>query len=236
MLNDDGVTIVAVAILSGTVSVLLAVSLIRLWDRRPRRFSRSPVRDRLETSLQPMVFLFKGTQLIDATPPAHGLLDRIAGPGDDWGRLQQWLGPRFPDAPERLARMDRLGRVEMTGAHGRGSAALRLTAEDLGDRVWRLTLSDPTADNAGIIVDSMSLQAMEEELELLQRALDQTPMLVWRQDAEDRIIWANAAYLRRAEARSDDRLGWPLPRLFDTPRPVPGAGTATRRAALEDNG
>ncbi|MDM7459655.1 MAG: PAS-domain containing protein, partial [Paracoccus sp. (in: a-proteobacteria)] len=45
-----------------------------------------------------------------------------------------------------------------------------------------------------------------------------------------------AAYLRRAEARSDDGLGWPLPRLFDTPRPVPGAGTATRRAALEDNG
>ncbi|WP_156118118.1 hypothetical protein, partial [Paracoccus sp. PAMC 22219] len=53
-------------------------------------------------------------------------------------------------------------------------------------------------------------------------------MLVWRLDDEDRVTWANAAYLRRAEARSEEALGWPLPRLLDAPRPVPGAGTATR--------
>ena len=73
-------------------------------------------------------------------------------------------------------------------------------------------------------------------LSLLRGALDQTPMLVWRLDDEDRVTWANAAYLRRAEARSDEALGWPLPRLLDAPRPVPGAGTATRRAGLEDQG
>ena len=124
----------------------------------------------------------------------------------------------------------------MTGAEGRGSATLRLVAEDLGDRMWRLTVTDPQAEHAGIVVDSMSLHAMEEELDLLRRALDQTPMLVWRQDEDERITWANAAYLRRAETRNDGVLGWPLPRLLDAPKPVPGAGTATRRAALEDNG
>ncbi len=234
---SEGIGLVATAILAGTLSVILAVGAIRLWDAaRSRNQAGSAGRDRLDAAIQPMVFLFRQTRLIDATPPARGLLDRIGAPGDDWSRLQQWLGPRFPEAPARMSQLERLGRIEMTGAEGRGSATLRLVAEDLGDRMWRLTVTDPRAEHAGIVVDSMSLHAMEEELDLLRRALDQTPMLVWRQDEDERITWANAAYLRRAETRNDGVLGWPLPRLLDAPKPVPGAGTATRRAALEDNG
>ncbi|MFD2813835.1 hypothetical protein ACFSYD_03615 [Paracoccus aerius] len=83
----------------------------------------------------------------------------------------------------------------------------------------RITITDPQAEYAGIVVDSMSQQAMEEELDLLRRSLDQTPMLVWRQDAEERVTWANAAYLRKAEGQTDEPIGWPLPRLLDSPRP-----------------
>lgn len=236
-MNIEGIELVAVAVLAGTLSVILAVAVIRLWDRlRQGRGYRGAGRDRLDAAIQPMVFLFRQHRLVDATAPARGLLDRISAPGDDWTRLQQWIGPRFPEAPARLAQLERLGRVEMTGAQGRGSATLRLLAEDLGDRMWRVSVTDPNAEHAGIVVDSMSLHAMEEELDLLHLALDQTPMLVWRQDEEERITWANAAYLRRAETRRDEALGWPLPRLLDAPKPVPGAGTATRRAAIEDNG
>ncbi|MBM3603995.1 MAG: PAS domain-containing protein [Alphaproteobacteria bacterium] len=172
----------------------------------------------------------------DATPPARALLDRVGGAESDWLRLMHWVGPRFPEAPDRLAQLHRLGRIELVGQQGHGTAVLRLVAEDLGDRLMRITISDPGAEHAGIVVDAMSLQAMEEELHLLRGALDQTPMLVWRLDGQDRVTWANSAYLRRAEARTEGDIGWPLPRLLDAPRPGSGAGTTTRRAALEDNG
>lgn len=230
----DGVALVAVAIFCGTASVLLAVAAIRVWDRRFGWRGTSTAPAPLEGQVQPMVFLFRGLSLVDATPPARALLDRVGAPEDDWLRLLRWIGPHFPDAADRLAELPRRGRIEMLGQQGHGKATLRLMAEDLGDRMWRLTLTDPDADHAGIVVDSLSLQAMEEELHLLRGALDQTPMLVWRLDAEDRVTWANAAYLRRAESRSDGALGWPLPRLLDAPKQVPGS--TARRSALEDHG
>lgn len=65
---------------------------------------------------------------------------------------------------------------------------------------------------------------------MLRNALDHTPMLVWRQDGEGRISWANGAYIRRAEAVGD-HLDWPLPRLFEA-----GAGVTGRRARLDVGG
>lgn len=232
----EGWFVVLTALAAGTVSVLAAIGFLRLWDRHRAGAAIRLRGDRLEPRLQPMVFLFRDRRLVDATAPARALLSRVAGPDDDWGKLQQWIGPRFPDLDGDLERISRTGRIDIQGTRGTGSAALRLTVEDLGQSLLRIAVTDPEADHAGIVVDSMSQQAMEEELDLLRRALDQTPMLVWRQDADERVTWANAAYLRRAEARVDGELGWPLPRLLDTPKPVPGAGTATRRAALDDNG
>lgn len=235
-MDIQGVALVVTAVLCGTASVILAVAAIRLWDAwRPGPHGTGAAAG-LEGKIQPMVFLFRASRLVDATPPARALLDRIGAPDDDWTRLMRWIGPRFPDAPDRLAMLARLGRVELIGEHGTGSATLRLVAEDLGDRLWRVTLTDPGADHAGIVVDSMTLQAMEEELQLLRGALDQTPMLVWRLDADDRVTWANAAYLRRAEARADGAIGWPLPRLMDAPRPGTNGNIRGRRAAIEDQG
>ena len=235
----QGTQLVLTALFCGTASVLLAVGLIRLWDRYrpgPGQGRSSRTAAALDGQVQPVVFLFRHNTLVDATPPARALLDRVAVPDDDWLRLMQWVGPRFGHAAEQLAQLPHQGRVELLGQHGHGSATLRLLAEDLGDHMWRVTITDPQSQHCGTVVDSMSLQALEEELDLLRGALDQTPMLVWRLDQDDRVTWANAAYLRRAEARSEGALGWPLPKLLDTPRPVPGAGHGTRRAALEDKG
>ncbi|WP_108500809.1 PAS-domain containing protein [Paracoccus indicus] len=240
LVDMQGAQLVLTALFCGTASVLLAVALIRMWDRRGPGLGQGQGRGgksaALDGQVQPVVFLFRGNALVDATPPARALLDRVAVPDDDWLRLMQWVGPRFGHAAEQLSQLSHLGQVELLGQQGQGSATLRLLAEDLGDHLWRVTITDPQSQHCGTVVDSMSLQAMEEELHLLRGALDQTPMLVWRLDQEDRVTWANAAYLRRAEARSEGALGWPLPKLLDTPRPVPGAGHGTRRAALEDKG
>lgn len=231
-----GIGLVLLAVLAGSLSVLLAMALVRWWDAagRGQRGARLP--QGLDGSLKPMVLLYRNQRLVDATPPARALLDRISAPEDEWARLLQWIGPHFPDAIEGLARIDRLGRFECLGQTGTGSATLRLQVEQVDPGLLRITITDPQAEYAGIVVDSMSQQAMEEELDLLRRSLDQTPMLVWRQDAEERVTWANAAYLRKAEGQSEEPIGWPLPRLLDAPRPVPGAGTRTRRASLTQNG
>ncbi|WP_295047559.1 PAS-domain containing protein [uncultured Paracoccus sp.] len=231
----DGIGLILLAVLAGTASVLLAVAVLRWWDRGPgRRVRHLP--QGLDSGLKPMVLLFRGQRLVDATPPARALLDRISAPEGEWTRLLQWIGPRFPEAIDGLSRIDRAGRFECLGHSGTGSATLRLLVEQIDSDLLRITITDPQAEYAGIVVDSMSQQAMEEELDLLRRSLDQTPMLVWRQDAEERVTWANAAYLRRAEAQSEEPISWPLPRLLDAPRPVPGAGTRTRRASLTQDG
>lgn len=232
----EGLWIVVAAILAGTISVILAVSLIRLWNQLRSGQAGRRRNGHLGSALQPMIFLFRGDTLVDATPPARTLLDRIGGSDQPMAQLMRWSGPRFPEAQEMLGCIDQLGRIDIQGPTGRGSATLCFVAEKLDSDLLRITINDPQAENAGIVVDSMSQQAMEEELDLLRRSLDQTPMLVWRQDGSDRVTWANAAYLRRAEAHIGETVGWPLPRLLDSPRPVPGAGTQTRRASLDSDG
>lgn len=224
------------AMAAGTVSVLAALAGLRLWDHWRKGRLHSLGRDRLEPRLQPMVFLFRDRVLLDATGPARTLLSRIDTPAEDWDRLIQWAGPRFDAVADLPVQIARRGRVELSGNSGTGSAAMRLLAEAVGPDLLRITITDPQAEHAGIVVDSMSQQAMEEELDLLRRALDQTPMLVWRQDEDGRITWANAAYLRRAESQAGGAIGWPLPRLLDQPKPVPGAGTTARRASLDSQG
>lgn len=233
---SEGLVIALTAVLGGTVSVVLAIMIIRQWDGIRSAPPRAAPGNRLESRLQPMVFLFQDRMLIDATAPARTLLSRMPAPGRDWDRLMQWIGPRFTEAEKRLTALPQHEDIELTGEGGNGSARLRLTAENIGDGILRISLTDPTAENTGIIVDSLAQQAMEEELEMLRGAMDQTPALIWRQDAQGRITWANSTYLRSVEERADGRLDWPLPPLLDLSDPLPGSHAQPPRARMESNG
>lgn len=220
------------ALAAGTLSVILGIVVIRGWDRmRGTALPRSS--NLLDPALRPMVFLFRDRMLIDATPPARALLDSVTGTSDEWTRLTGWLAVRIPQAAAILSGPDPLPpQMDVRATPDEGGPPLRLQAEDLGSGLLRLTVTDPTGDNAGVLVDALVLQAIEEELDLLRQSMDQTPMLVWREDAEGRITWANAAYLQRAEALAEGRVAWPLPRLLETPRTVSGA----RRAQIDLGG
>ena len=225
-----------IALAAGTMSVLLAVVLIRGWAkmRGPRGDTRSEL---LEPALRPMVFLFHEGRLVDATPSARALLDSITGTADEWSRLTGWIAVRLPDAAGTLDDPEALTeRLELRVAASDDGSGIRVLVEPLGAGLLRLTLTDPSSGQAGVMVDSLVLQAMEEELDLLRRSMDQTPMLVWRQDARDRITWANAAYLQRAESLHDGRIAWPLPRLLDVPGTPRGASIAPRRAQIDTGG
>ncbi|WP_162784665.1 PAS-domain containing protein [Paracoccus suum] len=201
-----------IAVGAATLSLLLALMLSRYLEPGDAGRGR-----RLEQRIAPTAFLYRGEQLVDATPPARALLTRLASA--DRTSLLGWIEGRVPGTLSALAALPSVGRIEVDGGQGRGSARLRLTAEDLGGGMTRLTLADPMAESAGILVDSLSQSALEEEASMLRDGIDNAPMLAWRQGADGQVTWANTPYLAEAEAHSRDTGGatWPLPRLFDLP-------------------
>lgn len=222
-----------IALAAAFAAVVLALGLIRMLERRS---GRRIARDGLDRDLEPIVFLFRDRKLVDATGPARGLLAGL--PGDnDWTRLIAWLGMRIPQAEAALLDMGQGARIHLQGD---GNGAVKLLAEDLGQNVLRLTLADPMAENAGILVDSLTHSAMEHEIEILRSTMDHSPMLAWRQDAEGQITWANSAYLQVAEATARGQTVWPLPQVIDlSARPVPQSGAAlggSRRVQVEIDG
>jgi PAS domain-containing protein len=139
------------------------------------------------------------------------------------------VGSRFPDWAAASEHLPLRGSLDLTGADGR----LRLAAQQLSEDILRITIIDPETQDSGILVDAIAHRAMEDELDMLRRTLDRTPMLVWRLDPEGSVSWANAAYLRRAEAHIGEPVTWPLPRLLDSPKLAPGTTSGVKRASLD---
>lgn len=215
---------IAIALAGAAIAVLLAMLMVR-WTERPERPA-------LVTSdlVAPCIFLFRNGRLVDATAPARTILSGCAA--DDLAALKIWLGQRFDDLTALDTLSERHGRAELVGHGGAGSARLRLLAEETTDGALRLTLVRPDAEAAGIVVDSLSQQAMEEELSQLRAIVEGAPMMITRRDAGGRIVWANAAYLTAAERGDPAATAWPLPEILQTDA---GAGPdgLSRRARIE---
>lgn len=191
------------AIIAGTASVIFALLLMRRFDPG---YASKP--HDLHKPLHPIVFLFRGADLVDATPPAHALLAELSG-GSDWARLSAWLTQRFGDRP--------FPQDDVAELVSDDEPSTRLRIENLGDGLRRLTLSDPNTPDAGLIVDPLAHSAQMHEIALLRRSVDASPMLAWRQGGDGVITWANAAYLKLAETKTGEPTLWPLPVLFSLP-------------------
>lgn len=212
---------VAAAIFAGVVSVLLGLGL----GHRFLRTSLPGSAQAAQPAAEPVAMLFRDRRLIDATSPARSLLDALPG-DDDWTRLWVWLGQRF-DSPQSL--LD-LAAAEGTASlrAGPGLSGLRLDIEDAGHGLLRVQLVDSNLEQAGIVVNAHALAAMEAELAVLRESVDRAPVLIWREDRQGSVTWANAAYLQETEARHPDETSWPLPRLIALPPDAKG----TLRAEL----
>lgn len=218
----DAIT-VTMALAAGVVSVLVGLALVQRLPGPPlpRRAS-----DRARPDAEPVAFLFRDRRLIDATGSARTLVDALPGDGD-WQKLWTWLGQRFDD-PQRLLDMAAAEGTATLGG-GAGLSDLRLTLQDLGHGLVRIELVDPALEHAGVTINSHSLSAMEEELAVLRESVDRAPVLIWREDAQGAVTWANAAYLAEVEAQLTDETRWPLPRLIALPQDAEG----TLRAQIE---
>ncbi|PZO68328.1 MAG: histidine kinase [Paracoccus denitrificans] len=209
---------VVTTLASALLAAALAILIIKYPDWRSGRGPRA------EHIIEPVVFLFAGKRLRDATPPARRILATL--PGDsDWTRLSGYLALRFPGVADAMSAATQHGHAEILQ---RGSdGGLRVVIDDMGRGVVRFTLDDLAGENVGVVVDARSMTTMEEEISSLRDAVDSMPILMWRENASHEITWVNAAYLKEVEARSDDAILWPMPRLIALPADA-AAGVAHR--------
>ena len=165
------------------------------------------------------LFIFRGEELLDCSEQGETLLDSFDHGGSGTGRAQVWtrlhafLAARFPELDRTL-----------DGLVGAGLVELRSGSDDglvLGLRHMRgllhLRLTDTRAEGALMAIDRLSFDALQDELAALRAVARNAPVLIWKTDAEDRVIWANSAYIRTLQQDSDTHghLTWPLPKLFN---------------------
>ena len=215
-------------VLSATCVALASLLLLAGWQaRRPRQHSL------FAPDGPSTVFLFDGDRLLDATPAARSLLPE----GEDaraWSRLLSRLGPMFPDLPQVLEGLPRLGQVTLTSGPGVVPPVL-LRGEHLTG-LTKLTMIENATEQRQATGDSAVMAALQQELAAQRAVLARAPVLMWR-EGEGGVIWANHAYLIRAAELlpPGEDLSWPLPRLFaeaGVQRPAKGvslsAGGSTR--------
>jgi PAS domain-containing protein len=211
----SALVVLASSAVTALAVVLIAASLMRTPSRVPQAGLGG---NRLDA-----VFLFSDSVLVDANDRGEALLASLAGAageaageGGAWARLSRYLAAGFPDLADQMATLARRRRLDLTASDGSG---LALRAEWL-DGTARLTVADTAAEEGGIMLDRLSHRALEEELAVLRRVSDLSPILTWRENAQGQVIWANGAYLHQlVEAGFGGAVSWPLPQLFATGEP-----------------
>ena len=215
------------AILAGAFAAALTAAW--LVSRQQRRVAPPPRFG--EDDEAPVVLLFDGEHLLDASDGARQLLGAAPGSGSEWSRLRMVLLPRFPELETRLSALGGGEEAELLSADG--GSRLRIRRRD---GVLRLALADAAAGEGAPEIDRQSLAAMERELETLRAAAEVAPFPVWRQSTRGQITWVNRAYLDLVERVKPEaaREGWPPPALFapaDLLQAVDAGGV--RRLSLE---
>ncbi len=191
-------------------AVLAAIGVIALlgWLLRPQRKSARALLLEAETRA---AFLFDDETLVDATSAGRNLFRLADVRGSDYDRLLTVLAPQFPDLVTRLAGLASRGSLTVTSLDGQCT----LEAE-FWDGLARLTLQD-AADGPAAFA-ALSNAAMEEELQTLRAIGEDAPQLIWKEDMQGNVSWANRAYLSLCDRLHPVADGadpaWPPARIF----------------------
>lgn len=199
----DGATILLAA-LSAIGAVLVGLVVLRSGPTRNKKACSAILKE------PPPTFLFDDKTLVDASPAAQRILRSSVNGDDDWARLLDYLGRHFPgltssndSAPE-------------PGHYVAEEDDLRLEIESWGC-MMRLTIQPSSA--AQPTLHHATIKAMEEENKTLHAISKNAPLLIWQEDSQRNITWANAAFLALADkfaGRSDEAPAvWPPYRLFE---------------------
>lgn len=199
-------------IIAGMISALGASYFLSFGVFQPSRNSSSDRPTLFANPTSGTVFLFDGDIMLDATQDAQTLLTNMTSGHSDWVRVRDVFEVQFPNFLSRLKDI-RPGHPEVfESADGQA----RLTASsEFG--TLRLEYEDFVSETPTEKIESHKILSMRRELETLRAATEHCPFLVWSQDRDGRVTWANRAYLDAVEHLKPEHPHdiWPPAALFE---------------------
>lgn len=146
--------------------------------------------------------------------------------------LARGIAMLHADLPARLRALSERGDpFSLTGAFDLDP--LTISGRAAGDRVI-VTIGPAVPGTGRQVVEDGVLAALHRDADDLRQTLDSTSSLMWTENDQRQVVWANAAYLARiGPAAAAGPLGpvptWPVARVFhDQLDPAPEAGTHRR--------
>jgi PAS domain-containing protein len=223
----------AISLLSAAIAVLLTAYVQRALARRrgdapdPRTPEDGTVASLFD---QPRSYEFQDGVLVSGIGPDDAFLGPETDRSAAFAALTEAIATLHPDLPDCMTALARRGEAFFLIGY-LGPDALSVAGRTMTDRI---VVSVMPAEDAGgrRAVDARSFDAVGQEAVDLRRALSLSAAVQWKETADRRVVWANQPYLHLAERASGaaaDRLGWPLPRIFDDQlAPPPPEGTLRR--------
>lgn len=197
-------------------SAMSAVYLLARFNRPAKPVKRQSPGFSLAGIADRAIFLFAGTTLVDATPAALLFIDAPVDRDEVWKKLATLLEADFPGATGQLqALADQELEFELPG---NGAQVLKGSVEN---NHVRIELCETLVTQNPISVERAALSHQFQELGMLREVSELSPLLIWRQAEDGKIVWANRTYLDvLAEIHPDtDPKAPPYQALFtaDTP-------------------
>lgn len=207
------------AILAG---VLCAFGLLVFWVRT-NSTSLVTARTLMREADGAITFLFDDETLINASPLARNIMEHRQAEQSDWEAFLSLLSARFPDLRSQLANLAQIEKLSIKPDDGHSS----WIEAEYWNGLARITVIQDQ-EHPDDTIDSLTANAIEHELETLRSIGEDSPQLIWKQDSEGVITWANKSYFELSEllfpVTPDNALPWPPRSIFvDTATPAGNA-------------
>lgn len=159
-------------------------------------------------------FLFDGEDLKDATPDAQLLIKDVPKHMTDKDSVLHVLGPRFPMLKSTI---DQLSRGETQTLPATDSTVISLEITEI-EGLIQLKLFGTCVQDSLTISEIAAQDALLSELSTLRKLTDMSPHLIWQQDGDGKLNWANSSYLGISDSLSGDQdtaaRSWPSETIF----------------------
>lgn len=201
------------------VSLAAAVVAVKLLSHRGPARRLGPAGD------TDVVWIFDGSELVDATTPARRMVGQPQGLFE-WSDLFQELHKTYPAFPKSQSEVEKAG--HLIAPSPAGQSAYEIFCEWI-DGVTRVSLRKPLPDKEQAAEKARDLSEVSEELETLRFAVNNAHYPVWRVSDKGEVIWFNKAYENLCQSVLGKKPG-PDTALFSASFEVPIPTKKARRS------
>jgi PAS domain-containing protein len=240
MTLPDGVLLglfAAISLLSAALGVLLVGALQRVpgRGRAGRRLDAPMAGATRGVVVRPHRYVFRGGALVSPIDPDDVFLHRETDRDAAFGDLAKALAALHPDLPDRIAALaQRCESFLVFGQHWSGALLVegRADAGSLVIAVVPVTALSQTAPE-----EPRPMTAVQQDADRLRHGAELVGTLVWQQDPEGRVTWANASYRALADlpaaGAEGDPAGMHVPPVFGDQLEPPPLEATLRRCQVQ---